>query len=166
MNQPVKAGDADRTKVDVATYELKNAILGLPDDAAFNIIFYHHEVSQWKKGMVTAKGKDRRAGVKFVEDMIADGNTNIHDALKLAFHIVGMGARDKNYEIGADTIFFLSDGIPNRGEITDPVQILEEVKRWNQLRRVKIHSVGVGADHAVAFMRALAANSGGTYVAR
>ncbi len=166
MNQPVKADDANRTKVDVAKYELKNAILGLPDDAAFNIIFYHHEVSQWQKGMVTAKGKDRRAAVKFVENMIADGNTNIHDALKLAFHIVGMGARDKNYELGADTIFFLSDGIPNRGEITDPVQILEEVKRWNQLRRVKVHTVGVGADHAAAFMQSLAANSGGTYVSR
>jgi Mg-chelatase subunit ChlD len=104
--------------------------------------------------------------VQFVEDMIADGNTNIHDALELAFHIVGMGARDKNYEIGADTIFFLSDGIPNRGKITDPVMILEEVKRWNQLRRVKIHAVGVGSDHQAAFMKALADASGGTYVSR
>lgn len=166
MTEPVKAGEPDRTKVDVAKYELKNAILALPDDAAFNIIFYHHEVSQWQKGMVTAESKERRAAVKFVDDMIADGNTNIHDALKLAFHIVGMGARDKNYEIGADTIFFLSDGQPNRGEITDPVQILGEVKRWNQLRRVKIHTVGVGDGHAVAFMQALAACSGGTYVSR
>jgi von Willebrand factor type A domain/HEAT repeats len=166
MNQPVSAGNAERTKVDVAKYELKNAILGLPEDAAFNIIFYHHEVFQWRKGIVAAKGKDRRAGVQFVEDMIADGNTNIHDALELAFHIVGMGARDKNYEIGADTIFFLSDGIPNRGKITDPVMILEEVKRWNQLRRVKIHAVGVGSDHQAAFMKALADASGGTYVSR
>jgi hypothetical protein len=77
-----------------------------------------------------------------------------------------MGARDKNYEIGADTIFFLSDGQPNRGDVTDPVQILEEVKRWNELRRVKIHTVGVGDGHAVAFMRSLAASSGGKYVAR
>jgi len=166
MTEPVKAANADRKKVDVAKYELKNAILALPDDAAFNIIFYHHEVSQWRKGMVEAKGKQRKKAVKFVDDMVADGNTNIHDALKLAFHIVGMGARDKNYEVGADTIFFLSDGQPNRGDITDPVQILEEVKRWNNLRRVKIHTVGVGDGHAVAFMQALASSSGGTYVAR
>ncbi len=166
MTEPVKANNPARTKVDVAKYELRNAILALPDDAAFNIIFYHHEVSQWRKGMVKAESKERKKAVKFVDDMVADGNTNIHDALKLAFHIVGMGARDKNYEVGADTIFFLSDGKPNRGEITDPVQILEEVKRWNNLRRVKIHTVGVGDGHAVAFMQALAASSGGTYVAR
>ena len=60
----------------------------------------------------------------------------------------------------------LSDGQPTRGEITDPDQILAEVRRWNDLRRVKIHTVGVGNQHNEAFMRALAESSGGTYVKR
>ena len=166
MNGPAGGARAGKTKVDVAKYELKSAILGLEEDATFNIVFYHHEVFQWRKGMIAAKDKDRGAAAKFVDDMDATGNTNVYDALKLAFHIVGMGARDKNYELGADTIFFLSDGLPNRGDVVDPNQILAEVGRWNELRRVKVHAVGVGADHDANFLRRLAEMSGGIYVAR
>jgi HEAT repeat protein len=163
MNQEAGAG---RTKVQVAKYELRNAILGLPDDARFAIVFYHHEVFRWKPAMVEAKGGARKQAVEFVEAMVADGNTNIYDALKLAFTYAGMGARDKHYDIGADTIFFLSDGQPNRGAVTATAAILAEVARWNELKRVKIHAVGVGKDHDAAFMRSLAESSGGTYVNR
>ncbi|MCU0724297.1 MAG: VWA domain-containing protein, partial [Planctomycetes bacterium] len=128
--------------------------------------FYHHEVFRWKPAMVEAKGGARKQAVEFVEAMVADGNTNIYDALKLAFTYAGMGARDKHYDIGADTIFFLSDGQPNRGAVTATAAILAEVARWNELKRVKIHAVGVGKDHDAAFMRSLAESSGGTYVNR
>jgi hypothetical protein len=166
MNQAVSAQNQERTKVAVAKYELRTALLSLPEDARFNIVFYHHEVFQWRKGMVEAGGTEKRAAVDFVEQMTAEGNTNIYDALKRAFHIAGLGAHDRNYEVGADTIFFLSDGQPNRGDVTDPGQILAEVRRWNQLRRVKIHTVGVGRDHDSHFMRSLAEASGGEYVKR
>jgi len=156
----------DRSKLDVAKYELKNAVLGLPEDAQFNIVHYAEDVSVWRKGMVKAKGKKRRAAVEFIEAMEPAGATNIHEALRRAFHLVGTGAHDKNYKLGADTIFFLSDGQPTRGDILDPNRILDEVKRWNLLRRVKIHTVGVGKGHDTAFMKALAESSGGTYVRR
>jgi Ca-activated chloride channel family protein len=163
MNQEAAAG---RTKVQVAKYELRNAILGLPEGARFNIVFYHHEVFVWRPAMVEAKGAAKREAVEFVENMVADGNTNIYDALERAFRFAGMGARDKRYEVGADTIFLLSDGRPNRGGVVDPAGILAEVRRWNELKRVTIHSVGVGNDHDASLMRGLADSSGGTYVSR
>jgi hypothetical protein len=104
--------------------------------------------------------------VKFIEAMTPVGATNIHEALKRAFFLVGTGAHDRNYKLGADTIFFLSDGQPTRGDVLDPNRILAEVKRWNLLRRVKVHTVGVGQGHDASFMRALADSSGGTYVHR
>jgi Mg-chelatase subunit ChlD len=116
--------------------------------------------------MVTAKGRDKRAAAEFIESSKAVGPTNIYGALKRAFHLVGIGARDRNYKTGADTVFFLSDGQPTRGDIQDPNRILEEVKRWNRLRRVKVHTVGVGPGHSVSFMKRLANSSGGTYVRR
>jgi uncharacterized protein YegL len=166
MNQPASGRDQKRTKISVAKRELKTAVLALPDNARLNIVFYSESVSVWKKAMVKAERKERKAAAKFVEEFEAVGGTNIHDALKKAFDIVGTGARDKKYELGADTIFFLSDGQPTVGTVIDPKQILKEVKRWNELSRVKIHTVGVGADHAEAFMRDLAESSGGTYVKR
>ena len=163
MNEEAAAG---RSKVEVAKYELKNAILGLPDDARFAIVFYHHEVFRWKGAMVEASRVARREAVEFVEAMRADGNTNICDALAAAFEYAGMGAKDKHYDVGADTIFLLSDGKPNRGAITDPRAILAEVRRINELKRMKIHAVGVGKDHDASFMRELTESSGGTYVDR
>jgi hypothetical protein len=166
MADPADSARKDRSKIDVAKYELKNALLSLPEDAEFNIVFYASEVSVWRKGMVKAAGKDKRAAVKFIDKMEAEGATNIFDALKRAFNIVGLGARDKNYKTGADTIFFLSDGQPTRGDVLDTNQIASEVKRWNALRRVKIHSVGVGKGHDSGFMSRLANESGGEYVRR
>jgi HEAT repeat protein len=166
MNEPATQYEKDRTKIWVAKRELKNAVLALPDDAHFNIIPYAAEVSVWRKGMIKSKRAERLAAAKFVEKMTADGGTNIHDALERAFKIAGRGARDKKYDLGADTIILLSDGQPTRGNITDPDQILAEVKRWNVLRRVKIHTVGVGNEHNESFMRGLAESSGGTYVKR
>ena len=166
MNDPASGKDQKRTKIAVAKHELKNAVLGLPDDARLNIVLYSESVSTWKKGMVKAVRKERVAAVEFVEKQDALGGTNIHDALEKAFNIAGRGARDKNYEQGADTIFFLSDGQPTVGTVIDPVLIANQVKRWNAGRRVKIHTVGVGADHDAAFMQELAESSGGTYVKR
>ncbi|MHC4859683.1 MAG: HEAT repeat domain-containing protein [Planctomycetota bacterium] len=134
MNDPASGKDQKRTKIAVAKRELKTAVLGLPDDARLNIVFYNETVSVWKKTMVKAERKERKAAVEFVEEFEAVGATNVHDALKQAFDIVGMGARDKKYKPGADTIFFLSDGMPTVGTVIDPKQIVKEVKRWNHAR--------------------------------
>jgi hypothetical protein len=154
MLEPAAGSDRNRTKIDVAKYELERAILGLPDDAQFNVISYSDRASQWRKGLVKANRKERRAAVKYVREMKPEGPTNIFDALEMAF------------ALEADTIFFLSDGMPNRGAVTDSGQILSEVKRWNEKRRVKIHTVGLGGDHDIAFMKGLAESSGGQYVAK
>jgi len=154
MLEPAAGSDRNRTKIDVAKYELERAILGLPDDAEFNLIFYAEQASRWRKGLVKADRKERRAAVKFVREMDPVGPTNIFEALDMAFRLE------------ADTIFFLSDGMPTRGGIIDPALILAEVKRWNEQRRVKIHAVGLGGDHDIAFMKGLAESSGGQYVAK
>jgi hypothetical protein len=87
--------------------------------------------------------------------------------LAAAFRLAGLGARDKNYELGADTIFLLSDGSPTTpdGQLDDWEKIIRAVREWNKLKRVVIHTIGIGG-HNVAFMSTLASENGGTYVAR
>jgi len=43
---------------------------------------------------------------------------------------------------------------------------VSEMQRMNDLKKVKIHCVGVGKDHDAEFMKRLARLTGGTYVAR
>ena len=106
-------------------------------------------------------------------DLPAQGSTNISDALKRAFEIgmpapgeVQDAAYGKRRDV-PDTIFLLSDGSPCSpdGKILPTGPILEDVRKWNKLRRVVIHTIGIGQDNR-GFMQALAKENGGTYVHR
>ena len=58
-----------------------------------------------------------------------------------------------------DTIFFLSDGAPSDRSTTE---ILDDVKRRNKLRKIKIHTIAILNFH-VKFLRLLAEQNGGIY---
>ena len=73
-------------------------------------------------------------------------------------------ARKKGADPLADTIFFLTDGQPTAGRITDAHQILEEITRRNSVLGVKIHAVGVSKEQNAGFLLNLAKRNHGQYV--
>lgn len=159
--------DGARNKFDVAREQLKAAVSGLNDGEMFNVITYSADVTRWQKKMVPMSKAIRTKFDHYVDKEIeAVGGTNIYDALAEAFHLAGIGAVDKAYESGVDTIFFLTDGQPTQGEVLDPEEILRRVKEKNRLARIVIHTVGVGKDHDASFLRRLAEQNGGQYVGR
>lgn len=153
-------------KMDVAKAELIKAIESLPDDATFNIIFYNSTWDVWKKGMTVATPANRKRAVEWVKGIDHVGATNIFDPLERAFQLAGRGTHDKAYKLALDTIFFMSDGLANRGRIIDPRHILAEIERMNALKKVRIHTIGIGDNHDIRLMKGLADLSGGTYVAK
>ena len=63
----------------------------------------------------------------------------------------------------------LDAGLPQRGNTPDggpqlinTEEILESVKEWNRLRKVKIHTIGIG-EADVTFMTKLATMNDGTF---
>ncbi len=160
------AGKEGKTRMQAAREELIRAIRALPDDATFNLIFYNHAYEVWNKAMMPANKDNKSAAIAWVEAVDAAGNTNLFDPLERAFELAGRGAFDKAYGVDLDTIFFMSDGQPNRGRIIDPKEILKEVKRMNSLKKVKVHTIGVGDGQDEEFMRGLAELTGGQYVRR
>ena len=52
----------------------------------------------------------------------------------------------------------------NRGRIVDLDEMRREVARLNRLRKVVIHTVALGHDADVPFMRGLAEDTGGQFV--
>ena len=87
----------------------------------------------------------------FVDGQKTEGATNLYDALALAF-------QDGN----VDTIYVLSDGQPNQGEIKDPDALLAWVRRANAARGVVIHTVSAGELREEGFLRKMAEQNGGT----
>jgi Mg-chelatase subunit ChlD len=170
MNDPIgnsQTGSAAQRKIDAAKQQLKAALAGLENGDLFNIITYAVDVKPWQRRMVKRTAKVAKQVERFIDNEIeAEGGTNIHDALRDAFRLAGIGAMDKAYESNVDTIFFLTDGRPSVGEVQDPEEILLRVKDWNRLARIVVHTVGVGQDHDGSFLRRLAEENGGQYTSR
>lgn len=135
--------------------------------ASFNIVTYHGTVQVYKPGkMVAATPKNKEKAIEWIGDLKADGATNIYDALEQAFLIIGTRKAKKQYEKGADTIFLMTDGKPNRGKVVDTELIRQEIAKLNRDRKFTIHTIGVGKDHEVEFLKGLAAENAGEYLAK
>jgi len=162
---PDRSGEK-RSKIDIMRDELVAAIRALDEKALFNVILYNHQVKPWQGKLVAANSSNKNLALSFLLTERASGGTNIFDALETAFTLAGIGATDKNYRSAVDTMFLVSDGAPSAGRVQDPGQIVEEIARINSLRKVKIHTVGVGVLHDRVFLERLARDNGGKYVAR
>ncbi len=150
-------------RLDRAKQELLQAVAGLPEDAQFTIVVYSTEVSTWKGSLHTATAKNKASAKKFVEDLKPEGATNIFDALVTSMELAAPPAKGR--DPGADTIFFMTDGFPNAGRVTDPHQIIDEITRRNRVLGLTIHVVGVSKEQNSAFLLNLAKRNGGRYVA-
>ncbi len=135
----------ERKKIDILREEMKKSISGLADGAKFNIIVFSSDVRVWHKGPAIRDAKTGKDALDWVEKQRVVGSTNIYDAMETGFKLMGVGAApDKSYAPVYDTIFFMTDGVPTSGKVTDKTIILGEIKRWNEGRKIRIHVVGMG----------------------
>lgn len=140
-------------KIEMAKRELINAITRLPFDARFNIVFYNHDYKAWRDGLQRATYRNKQAAIDFVKSFKPNGRTNIYDSLMFAL---------KNK--GVDTVYLLSDGLPNTGSVTDPEKIIEEITSYNK-GRVVINTFGFGLkSRGRRFMRELAERNRGSFL--
>jgi HEAT repeat protein len=160
------AGNDGETKISRAKEELLASLANLTPPARFNIIFFGDTVRTWQPRMVDLSAKSLARARDFIEETYAEGGTNIFGALRDGYDLAGLGSRTTRLGNGPDTIFLLSDGKPTRGEFTDPESIQREVRRWNEVFRIRIHTIGLGKQHNEKLMKGLAEESGGTYVRR
>ncbi len=166
-----------RTKMELLKVELIRMVKNLKPSVNFNLIQYSSDVQPWKKEkdkmLVPATDANKDECVKYIEKMSPGGGTAIYDALKRGF-LYAAGApdgkgdelkrlQDPKHELKVDTIFLMTDGTPMGGEIADPPKILEAVREWNKLGRIRVHAVGIGEGQNVDFLRKLAAQNGGKY---
>jgi hypothetical protein len=131
-------------KIDIARWQLKRALSMIPDGVEFNVIFYSHEWTILSERMLKLSADTRKKAFEFIDRLDPVGPTNIYDPLEkgLAFAATGPLA-DKIAKGGVDTIFFLTDGMPNTGQVPRAEDILVKVKELNKTKKVKINTIGV-----------------------
>lgn len=179
---------SDFVKMEVVKFELARTLENLDDTVFFNVISFATNVKPWKKqGLVQANILNRKAAAKWVRGLKpiggasqnlkkkaglamsaggALGKTNTYEALLTALDAkAAQAGYDTSLGSPVDTIFFLSDGDPTAGPITEIDRILAEVRRVNTLRKISINTISIGKnDRGRILMQQLARENNGTFL--
>ncbi len=182
-----------KIKWDLASQELINTLESLPNDREFALVFFSTDVWVWKPVMVKSTPENVKDAVTAIRRIKPDGNTNIYGALMKAFSLTtdpklneklggkpgakgpvtgekpAPGDEKEAVQKGAEAIYFLTDGSPTDGLITDNENLRQFFKEYNTTRKVQINTFyvgdpGQGVHHGTWLMAAFAEDSGGVYV--
>jgi len=151
-----------RTKLDICKEEVMQAIAGLDRRAHFNIIAFGTQIRLFQKNPVQASPANVDSAKTFLMSLPGAGETNYYDALKSALDIGAEPDTNEDFKATPDTIAFLTDGEPTKGDILDADVILEWYTNLNRYARVTTHTITfgtVGVD--VALLRGMAERNGG-----
>ncbi|KAK3610520.1 hypothetical protein CHS0354_008949 [Potamilus streckersoni] len=124
-----------------------------PDDA-FNILTFNSGTSRWRENIVRNTVQNINDAKTFVDTLEADGGTNIYDALDEGLILAAMSSMNSKR---CTSIFFLTDGEPTDGSITDKTEIMTRVMKMNQDRnKTPIFTLAFGYDADYKLMRKIA----------
>lgn len=153
------------TRLGFAKAEAARAILGLPEDARFNVLVYADEAKLMVKSPMRASKGNRERAVRWLLKQETGALTNIWDALRGSFrdHLADSGGRQRFSKL-PDTVVFLTDGKPTRGRIRNRETLQDLVQTWSYAAGIVVHCVGIGEEHDRELLHALARQTHGYYV--
>jgi Ca-activated chloride channel homolog len=146
------SGSMSGEKIDKARAALKFGVESLSARDRFNIISFSGEDHLMKASLIEADKDGKQAGLKFIENLRAEGGTNINDALVSAFKQFQSNERPA-------MVVFLTDGLPTVGP-TDAKQIIRNAADANRAS-VRLFSFGVGYDVNTNLLDKLSADNRG-----
>jgi len=163
----VPAADDEDSRFDTAVRELKRAVKKLRKGSAYAVIVYSSHARKLNDKLVPSGLEEHEKSFRQLDTIGPEGSTNIYEALDLALRMANVHSEGTRGETRADAIFLVSDGSPTnaKGKTEDPERTLQAVREWNALRRIAIHTIGIGAKHSAGFMSQLASENGGEYYA-
>ena len=147
------SGSMSGDKMEKARAALKFGVESLAPRDRFNIISFSGEEHLMKGALIEADKEGKQIGLKFVQDLRAEGGTNINDSLVAAFKQFQSSERPS-------MIVFLTDGLPTVGT-TDVKQIIKNATDTNRAG-VRLFSFGVGYDVNTNLLDKLSADNRGT----
>ena len=176
---PTTGGSAD-TRWTRCKQELRRGLRALRPEQRFNLVSFANKARSFEPAMQLATPANVARAIEWIDGLKLEFQTNVFDALELAFQLAGRGVGDRYYAPSVDTMFFLSDGAPTIANLKaagitqdDSERILRAVGRWNAMGRVQIHAVALGLQkrkkdrnnkgrlYPYTFLRMLAEQNGG-----
>ncbi|HEV3024701.1 MAG TPA: hypothetical protein VGX76_19630 [Pirellulales bacterium] len=149
------SGSMSGLRLTAAKRELLQAVAALPQDVTFNVLVFNGGVMAWSDSLQPASPGNKELAAAFVLPQPALGATWSYDALAAAM------------AFDVEAIYFLTDGQPSGGTLSDPAAIVTALTVQNQDRLVTINTLGIGVGLAGSpfdiFLQSLAAVNHGQY---
>jgi len=154
-----------RTRIDVCREELAYSIAKLDPRTRLNLVFFNDRARLWKKTPVAA-GSSGPQAISKIKNIATKGQTNYYDALRLILGMAGgAGGWVSSFADTPDTLFFLTDGSPTDGDITDAEELLAWFNERNRFARLRVHVIAMGNTGVdTEFLANLAKMNSGTFV--
>jgi Ca-activated chloride channel family protein len=146
------SGSMSGQKIEQARAAGKQILNTLSPMDRFRLIDFSSDVRTFRDGFSTATRENLRAAERYLDQLDAQGSTNISGALDEALSTPTQPGR-------LPIILFLTDGQPTVGE-RDPSAIASQVAKQRGSRR--LFTFGVGADLNVSLIEQLAIEGRGT----
>jgi len=161
------------TKYELAQCEIAASLDALDPRTLMNLYFFKTRARAWKKTLVPAtranvgKAADAVRLERPPEKLTVGGGayqTNYVDVFRLI-----LGTREGEIPAGfpktPDTVFFLTDGKPTAGDITDADTLLSWFRELNRFARLKVNVITFGKlESNPVFLRRLAVENGGKFI--
>lgn len=147
------SGDKILQAKDAATYIVKN----LNPGDNFNIIDFSSDVTSFSENLVEYNVANESAALAYIDNIVANGTTNISETLITAINQFVAADEDK-----ANIIIFCTDGVATAGE-ENTKNILELVSEeiTNTETEVFLFTLGIGASLDQALLTLLARDNNG-----
>ena len=146
-----KNGASGKRRIDTAKAQLTGTLESLGEGTLVNLIPFAAVVDPLWDEVMPLNKNTRAEALAFTKDLSMKLGTDVYDGLYTAF-----------LDEQIDTIYVLSDGASTEGVVKDALGLREVVARWNSVRGIKIHCIGIGTDHPL--LRGLSSDSGGSYL--
>lgn len=155
---------ASGTRDHIAKQALIHTLTKLDRRTRMRLVFFASDVKLWKDGLVPANEANSLAAVKAVRRKRPDGETNFYGALKAAIGLHKKPTIEPALDVIPDTVFFLTDGRPTRGQITSMPELTSWIVNLNRWAKIELHIIALGELGVdVPQLRALGEAIGGTF---
>jgi len=146
------SGSMSGDKIDQAKSALRQALGTLGPNDRFRLISFSNRVNNFRDGFTAMSEDNLSAARRWVNDLVADGGTNIAGALEAALNATVAEER-------LPIVVFMTDGIPSVGEQA-PERIAQTAGA--HIGRARVFTFGVGSDVNTYLLDRLAQEGRGT----
>jgi Mg-chelatase subunit ChlD len=156
---------AQGTRMDIARKALLDALGRLDARTRVRLVFFNTRVKLWKNDLQPVGGANLDSMRSTLRNLRAQGETNFYGALKAALGLYGKPTLDPDLGNIPDTVYFLTDGRPTKGEITAMPELISWFEGLERFAKVRLHIIALGELNVdVPSLRKLAAAGGGDVV--